>query len=78
MMIIKRLMEKKLVILKKLFLILKTNANKKLNFLIERNGSTINLNIIPKAVINANGEEIGIIGVQFTRERKKLNFFQSI
>ena len=56
----------------------KTNKNKELNFLIERNGSVINLNIIPKAVINTKGEEIGIIGVQFTRERKKVNFFQSI
>ena len=56
----------------------KTNANKELVFLIERNGSIINLNIIPKAIINTNGEETGIIGVQFSRERKEVNFFQSI
>ncbi len=56
----------------------KTNANKELVFLVERNGSTINLNVIPKTIINANGEETGIIGVQFSRERKEVNFFQSI
>ena len=56
----------------------KTNANKELDFLIERNNNFINLNVIPKSVINANGEENGIIGVQFSRERKKINFFQSI
>ena len=53
----------------------KTNANKELVFLIERNDSIINLNLIPKAVMNANGEEIGIIGVQFSRERKRSKFF---
>ena len=51
---------------------------KELVFLIERNGSIINLNLIPKAVMNASGEETGIIGVQFSRERKEVNFFQSI
>ena len=48
---------------------------KKLVFLIERNGSVINFNVIPKTIINANGEETGIIGVQFSRERKEVNFF---
>ena len=52
----------------------KTNANKKLVFLVERNGNVINLNVIPKTIINANGEETGIIGVQFTRERKSKFF----
>ena len=51
---------------------------KELVFLVERNGSIINLNLIPKTIMNANGEEIGIIGVQFSRERKKIKFFQSI
>ena len=55
----------------------KTNAKKELVFLIERNESIINLNLIPKALMNASGEEIGIIGVQFSRERRG-NFFQSI
>ncbi len=56
----------------------KINANKKLNFLIKRNDRIISLNIVPKAVVNKNGVETGIIGVQFTRERMKVNFFQSI
>ena len=54
------------------------NGNNKLDFLINRSNNFINLQIIPNLVLSNKGEETGIIGVQFSRERKKINFFLAV
>ncbi len=58
--------------------IIKVNGNNNLDFLINRSNNFINLQIIPNLVLSDKGEETGVIGVQFSRERKKINFFLAV
>ena len=58
--------------------IIKANPNKKLDFVIYRNNNFVNLEITPKQVLNEKGEKTGVIGIQFSRERKKIGFFSAI
>ncbi len=58
--------------------IIKVNADKNLDFLINRNNSFINLQIKPNLILNEIGEEKGVIGIQFSGERKKIDFFSAL
>ena len=58
--------------------IIEKNPNNKLNFLVARNNKKINLIITPEPVKITDEKEKGVIGIQFSRERKKLDFFAAI
>ena len=58
--------------------IIEKSPNKKLNFLLARNDKQVSVTIIPELVKINDEKEKGVIGIQFSRERKKLNFFRAI
>ena len=58
--------------------IIKENANKELNFLILRDSEKINFDITPALSYAEDGTEKGVIGVQFSQERKRLNLFAAL
>ncbi len=58
--------------------IIQVNADKNLDFLINRNNSFINLQIKPNLILNEKGEKKGVIGIQFSGERKKIDFFSAL
>ena len=62
---------------KEVISIIEKSPKKKLNFLVLRNNKYYNLDIIPELVITEDAEEKGVIGIQFSRERKRLNFFEA-
>ena len=58
--------------------IIKENANNQLNFLILRDSEKINYDITPALSYTEDGTEKGVIGVQFSQERKRLNIFAAL
>ena len=68
----------KILDIKEVIAIVENNIGNKLDFIVLRNLEYINLSITPKSVINQSGKEKGVIGITFSRDRKKINFFKSI
>ncbi len=57
--------------------IVEANPKTDLNFTILREDKQINFIITPELVYTADGKEKGVIGVQFSRERKRLNILSA-
>ena len=70
--------DKKVENIRDVISIIKENANNQLNFLILRDSEKINYDITPALSYTEDGTEKGVIGVQFSQERKRLNLFVAL
>ncbi len=70
--------DKKVENIRDVISLIKENANNQLNFLILRDGEKINYDITPALSYKKDGTEKGVIGVQFSQERKRLNLFAAL
>ena len=58
--------------------VIEKNPNKELDFLILRKNKNLNFVIIPELFLSDDGKKKGVIGIQFSRERKRLNILDAL